>query len=51
MKTQHLHEDQNIISEILPDSKTPWWDNHYEDTFSEEVENGYPYDMGTKIQE
>jgi len=35
----------------LPDSKIPWWDNHYEDTYSEEVENGYPYDVGTKVQE
>jgi hypothetical protein len=35
----------------LPDSKIPWWDNHYEDTYSEEVEDGYPYDTGTKVQE
>lgn len=35
----------------LPDSKIPWWDNEYEDVYSEEMENGYPYDMGTKVQE
>ena len=39
------------MSDQLPDTKIPWWDNHYEDTFSEEVENGYPYDMGIKVQE
>ena len=38
-------------NEELPDSKIPWWDNHYEDTSSEEVEDGYPYDMGSKVQE
>jgi len=37
--------------ENLPDSKIPWWDNHYEDVYSEEVEDGYSYDMGTKVQE
>jgi hypothetical protein len=42
--------DQNE-TDSLPDSKSPWWDNHYEDTYSEEWENGYPYDTGTKIQE
>lgn len=40
-----------MTGENLPDSKVPWWDNHYEDTYSEEKEDGYPYDMGTKIQE
>jgi len=38
-------------TDSLPDSKIPWWDNHYEDTYSEEWENGYPYDTGTKVQE
>jgi len=37
--------------ENLPDSKIPWWDNHYEDVYSEEAEDGYPYDMGSKVQE
>jgi hypothetical protein len=36
---------------ILPDSKIPWWDNEYEGTYSNEPENGYPYDIGTKVQE
>ena len=35
----------------LPDSKIPWWDNHYEDVYSDDPENGYPYDNGTKVQE
>ena len=41
----------NENQENLPDSKIPWWDNHYEDVYSEEVEDGYPYDMGSKVQE
>lgn len=35
----------------LPDSKIPWWDNEYEGTYSEDRDEGYPYDMGTKVQE
>ena len=35
----------------LPDSKIPWWDNHYEGTYSDDYEDGYPYDNGTKVQE
>jgi hypothetical protein len=38
-------------NEELPDSKIPWWDNHYEDVYSEDPENGYAYDMGSKVQE
>jgi hypothetical protein len=34
----------------LPDSK-PFWDNHYEGVYSDDPENGYPYDVGTKVQE
>ena len=39
------------MSEGLPDSKIPWWDNEYEGTYSDDPEDGYPYDMGTKVQE
>jgi hypothetical protein len=35
----------------LPDSKIPWWDNEYEGVYSNDPENGYPYDIGTKVQE
>lgn len=49
MNTMNTNEDNQ--SNELPDSKIPWWDNHYEDVYSEEVEDGYPYDMGTKVQE
>ena len=35
----------------LPDSKIPWWDNEYEGVYSDDPEDGYPYDMGTKVQE
>lgn len=49
---QNLNRDYTeMTGENLPDSKIPWWDNHYEDTYSEEWENGYPYDIGTKVQE
>ena len=34
----------------LPDNK-PFWDNEYEDEYSEDPENGYPYDNGSKVQE
>jgi hypothetical protein len=44
-------EKAKIMNNELPDSKIPWWDNHYEDVYSEEVEDGYPYDVGTKVQE
>jgi hypothetical protein len=43
--TQENEED------ILPDSKSPWWDNEYEGVYSDDPEDGYPYDMGTKVQE
>lgn len=36
--------------EELPDNK-PFWDNHYEGQYSDDPENGYPYDNGTKVQE
>lgn len=36
--------------EEIPDNK-PFWDNHYEDEYSDVPENGYPYDNGTKVQE
>lgn len=39
------------MSDELPESKLPWWDNHYEGTYSDDPENGYPYDVGTKVQE
>lgn len=48
LKKRLIMSEEN---EELPDSKIPWWDNHYEDVYSEEVEDGYPYDMGTKVQE
>jgi hypothetical protein len=38
-------------SENLPDSKIPWWDNDYEGVYSDDPENGYAYDIGTKVQE
>jgi hypothetical protein len=41
----------DAADESLPDSKIPWWDNHSEDTYSDDPENGYPYDVGTKVQE
>jgi len=37
--------------EELPDSKIPWFDNEYEGVYSDDPEHGYPYDMGTKVQE
>lgn len=36
--------------ENLPDSK-PFWENSYEGIYSDDPEDGYPYDNGTKIQE
>jgi hypothetical protein len=36
--------------EQLPDTK-PFWENAYEDEYSEDPENGYPYDIGSKIQD
>jgi hypothetical protein len=39
------------VDSELPDSKIPWWDNDYEGVYSNDPENGYPYDMGTKVQE
>ena len=52
-KPLRLNQSKKVIrmSNELPDSKIPWWDNHYEDIYSEEVEDGYPYDIGTKVQE
>jgi len=52
-KLLRLNQSKKVIrmSNELPDSKIPWWDNHYEDIYSEEVEDGYPYDIGTKVQE
>jgi len=52
-KPLRLNQSKKTIPMIneLPDSKIPWWDNHYEDTYTEEVEDGYPYDIGTKVQE
>jgi len=40
-----------MSGENLPDSKIPWWDNEYEGVYSEDDEDGYPYDVGTKVQE
>ena len=42
---------ENNEENILPDSKSPWWDNEYEGVYSDDPEDGYPYDMGTKVQE
>lgn len=39
------------MTEELPDVPPCWWDNEYEGTYSEDPENGYPYDMGSKVQE
>lgn len=39
------------MCEELPDTKIPWWDNEYEGVYSEDPEDGYPYDVGTKVQE
>ena len=49
--SQNLTQEFTEMSGELPDSKIPWWDNHYEDTYSDEWEDGYPYDTGTKVQE
>lgn len=50
--SQDLNQDfTQMTGENLPDSKITWWDNHYEDTYSDEWDDGYPYDTGTKIQE
>ena len=38
-------------NENLPDSKIPWLDNEYEGVYSYDPEDGYPYDVGTKVQE
>jgi len=46
-----LSEDKIETNQSLPDSKIPWWDNEYEDVYSEEWDDGYPYDVGTKVQE
>ena len=40
-------EDNN---DNLPDV-FPWWENGVEGVYSDDPENGYPYDFGTKIQE
>lgn len=46
-----IQEKKNMSNEEeLPDNK-PFWDNHYEDEYSDDPENGYPYDNGTKVQE
>jgi len=42
---------ENEADNSLPDSKIPWWDNEYEGVYSDDPEDGYPYDMGTKVQE
>lgn len=34
----------------LPDTD-PYWDNEYEGVYSDDPEDGYPYDTGTKVQE
>lgn len=33
----------------LPDMK-PYWENVYEGVYSDDPEDGYSYDVGTKIQ-
>lgn len=37
-------------NEELPDVK-PWYDNESEDVYSEDPEDGFPYDSGSKVQE
>ena len=36
--------------EELPDTD-PYWENDYEREYSDNPEDGYPYDTGTKTQE
>lgn len=36
--------------EELPDLD-PYWENEYEGVYSDDPEDGYPYDTGTKVQE
>lgn len=45
------HGFQHFMDEELPDSKIPWWDNEYEGAYSDDPEDGYPYDMGSKVQQ
>lgn len=35
----------------LPDVPPVWWDNEYEGVYSADPVHGYPYDVGTKVQE
>jgi|694.fasta_scaffold03072_51 hypothetical protein len=46
-----LNEEHDEINDNLPDSKIPWFDNEYEGVYSEDPEDGYPYDVGSKVQE
>ena len=48
-----IGENMNNQNETdsLPDSKIPWFDNEYEGVYSDDPEDGYPYDIGTKVQE
>lgn len=46
-----MEEHTSETNENLPDSDIPWWDNHYEGVYSYDPEDGYPYDMGIKVQE
>jgi hypothetical protein len=34
----------NMTNEDLPDVGPAWWDNESEGTYSEDPEDGYPYD-------
>jgi hypothetical protein len=40
----------NMEDSYLPDI-FPYWDNEYEGVYTEDPEDGYPYDVGTKVQE
>ena len=40
----------SVYDEKLPDVK-PWFDNESEDEYSDDPENGFPYDNGSKVQE
>jgi hypothetical protein len=41
---------KTMSEQVLPDNK-PFWDNEYEGVYSEDSEDGYPYDNGSKVQE
>lgn len=34
----------DLVENELPDVRPAWWDNESEGVYSEDPENGYPYD-------